>query len=145
VDEEGVEFLRVLAAMVAVGRSFPLLTLAAGTAALAADDLPETAERYLEAMAELGVRPTEADEATLRRAIEGCGALLRLADPARVGLPPVLALDPRALPEEPLVPLLLSAGQLVVATHGTPTSGALKRRCPRRVAAPGPSPNRGDL
>jgi hypothetical protein len=123
VDEEGVEFLRVLAAMVAVGRGFPLLTLGGGTAALAAGDLPETAERYLDAMADLGVRPTEGDEAALRRAITGCGALLRRADPARVGLPALLALDPTNLPDEPLVPLVLSAGQVVVAAASADRRG----------------------
>jgi len=101
--DDGLEFLRVVAALVACGREVVLLETA--DVLVSGRDLPDEAERILEHLAAFGVRPETPDEADLAAAVGEGASLLRLGDPGRTGTPP-LAVDP-----DPVT--LRAAGQVI--------------------------------
>jgi len=113
---EATEFLRVLAALRAVGRTVSLVEAGRGAGVLSQAEpaLTEEGERYLDALAEESVVPAAA--LAFGPDLSGADGLVLLADPARSGVPALLMLaaDRSASP----VPwaTLLSAGQVVLVS-----------------------------
>lgn len=116
---EATEFLRVLAALRAVGMEVQLVELGPGEGALGAPEglkahaeLEPDGERYWTALREDGVAPQAAS--TLPAAIEAADAVVVLAARDRTGEPPVLALPARTRPSPETLRSLPSAGQVVL-------------------------------
>ena len=114
---EATEFLRVLAALRAVGRTVHLVEAGRGAGVLSKAEpaLTDEGERYLEALAEDGVVPAAATGAGPDLA--GADGLVVLADPARAGVPAFLALGADRIASPPSWTTLLSAGQVVLMAH----------------------------
>jgi hypothetical protein len=110
------EFLRVVAALRAVGAEVDLVETGPGVGALAAARAAGTDDevvRLLEALAEDGVSP--ARDADLARAVAAATALLVLSAPQRAGTPPVLRLRRGDAPSAEGLAALAAAGQVVLA------------------------------
>jgi hypothetical protein len=116
VDADAAEWLRVLAAFVASGRSVRLGEIGSGRSVLSRDDLPSEALRCLDQVAPFGVVPTALDATGLREALRGCGVVLRYGDPARAKSPVTAEMtDERleSLSDEDLLRILLEADQVI--------------------------------
>jgi hypothetical protein len=76
----------------------------------------EACADYLEGLAQFGVHPETLDAAGLRAALEACGRIVRLADPARAGEPAVLEVSDAWLArttDDALLDTLAAAGQVI--------------------------------
>lgn len=120
-DAGVLEFLRIVVGLVAGGETPLLLEIGPGAGLLSGRpseevDLPEEGERYLEALADFGVRPATPSPAALREALGQCTRLLRIADPQRPGQPELLVVDAAYLAQvsdEALLRDLCEAGQVI--------------------------------
>lgn len=95
-ERDGLEFLRIVAALVAYERDVRLIECGAGRGVLASDDLSAEAERYLEAIAASGVVPTALDDEELVAAVREGAAIVRLGAVDRSGEPALLEVGPEA-------------------------------------------------
>ena len=80
--DDGLEWLRVAAALVATGHT---VRLAETSPVLGGDDLPDAAERIVEQLAAFGIEP----EPLAPGMLEAARAVLRVGPPGRPGTPPV--------------------------------------------------------
>lgn len=113
-DAEGTEFLRLLAAVVALDRPLAVLETGRGVGALTGPERALTAdgEHYLAALVEEGVAIRTAHAADLADALAAASALVVLPDPDRRATPPVLSLARGRRPSDQDVKDLLSAAQV---------------------------------
>jgi hypothetical protein len=112
--EDGVEFLRCLAAVVASGGSVDLREVCEG---LASAPPGSPMERYLDALASFGTTASLLEERDLRRRLADAGAVLRYGAPAEPSAA-LLLIDERSLEDPDLDDAawrdrLVSAGQVV--------------------------------
>jgi hypothetical protein len=108
------EFLRVVAALRAVGVPVRLVEAGRGVGVLSESepDLSTDGARYLAALREDGVAPER--DANVGAAIESASALLLAPDPARAGTPAHVALARGARPGPGDVETILAAGQVTL-------------------------------
>jgi len=108
------EFLRVLAALRAVGVAVRLVECGRGAGVLSGVDraLSSEGDRYLAALFEDGVR-VESD-VDLAAALSSATAVVTSLDPKRSGLPPLLRLPRDAAPGSLDLSGILSAGQVAL-------------------------------
>lgn len=113
-DPEGTEFLRLLAAFVALDRPLTVLETGRGVGALTGPDraLSADGEHYLAALVEEGIAIRPAAPADLADALAEASAVLVLPDPDRPATPPVLTLARGRRPSAADVKDLLGAGQV---------------------------------
>ncbi len=111
-SRDATEFLRTLAAFVALEQRVRVFEVGPGVGALSADgrDLEPDGEHYLGALRDEGVAIEPAG--ALGPAIAAARAVLVLADPARAGTPAVLTLTRGRAPTAADVEALVSAGQV---------------------------------
>ena len=114
---EATEFLRVVTALLAVHREVKLVEAGAGFGVLSRPEprLAEEGERYLDALAANGIVPKPLGDLTA--ALAGSDGLLRLADPAREGVPAFLEVSGGEDGSPPDLAPFLAAGQVVLAPH----------------------------
>lgn len=105
------EFLRVVAALVALDRPLWLVEAGPGRGVLGAEEAPADVERTLETLRAVGVVPQEAGAAEVEDLLGSCSCVLRFADPARRGLPALLEIGDDG--EMPGLPALCDAGQVL--------------------------------
>jgi hypothetical protein len=117
---EAREFLRVVAALVGVGRGVDLVEAGAGVGALAAGaEADEEVERTLDALRAAEVLPRPVREAATAGLLAAAEAVLVLAPPGRPGVPAVLEVGPGR--PAPSLADLARAGQVVRAV--APSAG----------------------
>lgn len=109
---DATEFLRTLAAFVALETPVRLFEVGPGVGALSSDarDLSADGEHYLTALREEGVALETA--ADLPAALATAHAVVVLADPRRPGVPAILALPRGTAPGVEQLADLLAAGQV---------------------------------
>ena len=114
----GTEFLRVLVALSACGRSVALVEIGRGVGALSDDAaLTTDGSRLLDALAEEGIEPVRADPEAGKAvldAIAAADAVMVLGDPERSGRPALLRLRRGERPTARTLPAIAQAGQVTV-------------------------------
>lgn len=111
-SRDATEFLRTLAAFVALELPVRVFEVGAGVGALSGEgrDLEPDGEHYLGALRDEGVAIESRDG--LARALATARAVMVLADPARPGTPAVLALTRGRAPTTEQLDALGTAGQV---------------------------------
>lgn len=109
VDRDAVEWLRLVAALVAVGRGVRVVEVGPGRGVLSGDDLPAEAERTLAALAGFDVVPETLPDPDVLALLAAAPAVLRCAQRTRPGEPALLELGDGSTSLEALV----AAGQVV--------------------------------
>lgn len=111
-SRDATEFLRTLAAFVALDLPVRVFEVGPGVGALSGEgrDLEPDGEHYLGALREEGVAVEPGDG--LARALAAARAVMVLADPARAGVPAVLTLRRGSPPTAAEMDALVSAGQV---------------------------------
>lgn len=111
-SRDATEFLRTLAAFVALDLPVRVFEVGRGVGALSGEgrDLEPDGEHYLGALREEGVAVESGDG--LARALAAARAVMVLADPARAGVPAVLTLRRGRTPSASELDALVSAGQV---------------------------------
>lgn len=122
---EALEFLRLLAGIVACGGEAVLVEVANGFAAFAHEDVPDEVQRYLDALASSGVTPSRPSRAELRAALKGAGAVMRQGRHGRVGKPYVLVLTDSLLwddsrTDDEIYFDVIGAGQVIRTRDSSP-------------------------
>ena len=115
---EALEWLRVIAALVATGDAPRLVEIGQGVGRLALDAVGDETARVLETLASFDVVPEALAPAELVLALAACSRLVRIAAPDRSGQPALLVLDDARISAGRLDPEALSrdvleAGQAV--------------------------------
>jgi len=110
------EFLRTLAAFVALDLAVRLFEMGPGVGSLSSDarDLSADGEHYLAALREEGVAIE--GPAGLADALASARAVVVFADPARRGVPALLTLPRGTTPDDAWLHALADAGQVRIET-----------------------------
>ena len=111
IERTGIEFLRIVMALVATGREVFLVEAGRGHGALSGDEISEEGKSYLGALADSGIHPTEIDDASLTHAAGTVDAIVRVGEPDRAAEPGVLVIDGETVDGS----TVLVAGQVIVA------------------------------
>jgi len=108
------EFLRVVAALRAVGASVRLVECGKGVGVLSSAEraLSADGERYLAALGDDGVRAEP--DVDVAGAIASASSIVAALDPKRTGLPPLFRLRTGAAPGPGDLEALLAAGQVTL-------------------------------
>jgi acetylornithine/succinyldiaminopimelate/putrescine aminotransferase len=114
-EQDGLEFLRILAALVAYGHEVRLVESTAGRGVLAGAELSTEAEAYVDALAASGVVPTTLADEALVTAVRTSKAIVRLAPDDRTGEPALLEAGADGVTAR----AVCQAGQVFVSTIRT--------------------------
>ncbi len=90
---DGVELLRMVAALVAADQPVGLICAGPGRGAFERDDLSAEAQAYLDGVADFGVIPAGVDDTALLDALEEARDIMRVAPADRPGDPALLVID----------------------------------------------------